>query len=95
VKDDNVTDVDLVEMRRLPDRKSGVVHVSFRQQEEDALAVDRSLCRDASKAPSPWSDAVVPGNRFDRHEADIVSIAGIARARIAEPDQELHGTPNL
>jgi hypothetical protein len=30
------------------------------------------------------------GNRVDRHEADIVPVAGIFRAGIAEADQKPH-----
>src|SRR5260370_393148 len=95
VEDHDVTEVDLVEMRRLPDCQAGLVHVGTRQQQGDALAVDRTFGSDPAKAPSPRANPVAAGNGFDRHEADIMTIAGIARARIAEPDQELHGTPNL
>ena len=31
------------------------------------------------------------GDRFHRHEADVVAVAGVARARISEPDEETHG----
>jgi hypothetical protein len=30
------------------------------------------------------------GDRLQHHEADVVAIAGIGRARIAEPDEEQH-----
>src|SRR5262249_39876676 len=95
VEDHDVAEVDLIEMRRLPDCQPGLVHVGARQQQDDALAVDRTFRRDPSKAPSPRANPVAPGNGFDRHEADIVTIADIARARISEPDQELHGPPTL
>ncbi len=35
--------------------------------------------------------AVGAGDRVDRHEADIVAVAGVARAGIAEADEETHG----
>src|SRR5262249_56891318 len=47
--------------------------------------------RPARKAPRPGTDAGGFGDGVDRHETDIVSVAGVARTRIAEPDEEQHG----
>ncbi len=33
----------------------------------------------------------MPGERLGRHKPDIVAVAGVTRARIAEPDDQAHG----
>src|SRR6185312_6936106 len=35
------------------------------------------------------------GNRVDGHETDVVSVAGVARTGIAEPDEEQHGVASV
>jgi hypothetical protein len=93
MKDHDVTDVDLVEMRRLLNRTPGFIHVGSRQQQDDTLTVNRTFRRAPLKAPPPWANAMAPGDGFDHHKADVVTITGMAWARIAEPNQEPHGTP--
>ncbi len=51
------------------------------------LAVDRAFGGDALKTATPRRKAVAFCNRLDRHEADIVPVARVAGARIAEPRQ--------
>ena len=46
----------------------------------------------ALEAPPPRREAVAPGDRLDRHEADIVPVGDVAGPRIAEPDEEAHGS---
>ena len=91
VEHDDVVEPDLVEMRGLGDRAAGLVHEGAGQQQQRALAAERALGRHALKAAAPRRKAVAPGNRVDRHEADIVPVARVAGARIAEPDEEQHG----
>ena len=45
---------------------------------------------DALEAAPPRRDAVALGDRLDHHEADVVAVAGVLRAGIAEPDEEQH-----
>ena len=44
----------------------------------------------ALEAVAKPRDAVPSGDRLDRHEADIVAVAGVAGTRIAETDNEAH-----
>src|SRR5262249_58214457 len=67
------------------------VNVGAGQQAQRALAVELPLRRHALKAPLPRADAVALGDRVDRHETDVVSVAGVARTGIAEPYEEQHG----
>src|SRR5262245_60493995 len=87
----DVGEPELVEMRSLRHRAARVVHVGAGQQQQRALAADRPLRRHALKAPPPRTDAVALGDRVNRHETDVVSVAGVARTGIAEPDEEQHG----
>src|SRR5262249_10530514 len=86
----NVRVAKLVKMRGFGDRAAGLVHVCARQQQQHALATQRSFRRYALKAPPPGTDAVALGDRVERHETDIVSIAGVLRTGITEPDEEQH-----
>src|SRR5262249_43141106 len=79
VKDYDRPTPDLEKIPPLRTRPPGLVHVCSRKQQDSAFAADRTSRRDALKAPPPRPDAVAPGNGFDRHEADIVAVAGKAR----------------
>ena len=52
----------------------------------------RAFGRDALEAAAPRREAVALGDRLDRHEADVVAVAGVLGARIAEPDEQQHGS---
>ncbi len=91
----DLVDAELVEMRGLGDRASGLVHERSRQQQQRARGADRAFRRHALKAPPERTDVVALGDRLDRHEADVVAVVGIARARISEADKELHGMASL
>src|SRR5262249_37338251 len=81
----NVRVAKLVKMRGFGDRAAGLVHVCARQQQQPALATQRSFRRYALKAPPPGTDAVALGDRVERHETDIVSIAGVLRTGLPSP----------
>src|SRR5262245_40637642 len=87
----DVGEPELVEMRGFRHRAARLVHVGAGQQQQRALAAERPLGRHALKAPPPRTDAMALGDRVDRRETDIVSVAGVARTGIAEPDEEQHG----
>jgi hypothetical protein len=54
------------------------------------VAAERTFCGYALKAPAPRSQVVTLDNGPDRHETDVVPIACVPCARIAQPDQEQH-----
>ncbi len=55
------------------------------------FAADRAFHRHALEAPAPGRDVVALGDRLHRHETDIVAVADILRAGIAEADEKQHG----
>src|SRR5262249_36265166 len=90
VKHCDVPEREFVKMRGFGDRAAGFIHESAGQQQQRAPPAERSLAGDAGKAPAPWTEAVALGDFLNGEEADIVPVAGIARSRIAESDQEQH-----
>src|SRR5204863_5594182 len=68
----------LEEPRCLSDRFPRSVHKGLRLQQQPSLAADRTLRELALEAAAKAGKTVPPGDRIDRHEADIVAIAGIA-----------------
>src|SRR5262249_4076675 len=88
VDHDDVGQPELVEMRGFRHRAARLVHEGAGQQQQRALAGERPFRRHALKAPPPRTDAMALGDRIDGHETDIVSVAGVARTGIAEPDEE-------
>ena len=95
VKHHDVADPELVEVRGLRHGTPGLVHVGARQQQQHALAAERSLGRHPLEAPPPRGDAMAPGDRVDHHETDIVPVAGVARTGITEPDEQQHGDESV
>ena len=83
-------EAELVEAHRLADAAPGFVHVGLRQQQRDALAADRPLGDQPLEARAERADAMLFGDALDRHEADVVAIAGVFGAGIAEPCDEQH-----
>ena len=90
VDHDDLLGRDLIEPRRLGDRFAGIVHEGLRLQQKPPLAADRPFGELASEAAAKAREAVPPGDRVDRHEADIVPVAGVAGAGIAEADDKAH-----
>ena len=82
-------------MRGFRHRAARVVHVGARQQQQRTLAPQWPLRGYALKAPPPWPDPPALGNRVNGHETDVVSVAGVARTGIAEPDEEQHGVASV
>ncbi len=80
----------LVEADGRGDRLAGQVHVGLRLLQQDPLAPRRPRSIRPEKrlrqGPKPW----LSRDRVDRHEADVVAMAGIAGTGIAEPDQQQH-----
>ena len=72
-----------VELRRLGDGAARLVHESPRQEQQHPFAVDWSLAGDTLKAPAPRPDAVALRDFLDRHEANVVAVADVARSRIS------------
>ncbi len=91
VQHHDVGQAELVKIHRLRDRPAGLVHVGSGQQQQHPLAAERPFRAHPLEAPPQRPDAVALGDRLDRHEADIVTVAGVAGAGIAEPDDEQHG----
>src|SRR5208282_2604695 len=81
---------ELKEMRRLGDGTAGFIHIGAGQEQQHARAADRPFTRDPLETAAPRPKAVALRDRLDRHEADVVAVADIARSRISESDQEQH-----
>jgi len=82
---------DFEEALRLADRAPALVHEGRRLQQHDAIAAEAQLRRLALKAPAPRAGVVARSNTVDRHEADVVAMARVFLARVAQSDEELHG----
>jgi hypothetical protein len=59
------------------------------------LAAERCFRSHPLKAAAPRRKAVALGDGVDRHEADVVAVAGMLGAGISEPDEKQHGPPLL
>src|SRR6185437_9675394 len=76
----DLAQAELEEVRSFLHGAAGVVHVSRRLEQDDALTVERAFRGLALKAAAPWCKAMTPRNFIDGHEADIVPVARIFRA---------------
>src|SRR5438270_4495688 len=93
VEDDNVIQGDFIEAGGFMHRAAGIVHESLRLDEHDPLAANLAFAGARLEARAERRKGVAPRDRSDRHEADIVAIARVACAGIAEADEEQHGDP--
>src|SRR6185312_3758823 len=59
-------------------------------ESEYLLALDRAFGSQAVEAFADAGKGMAADDRIRRHEADIVAIAGITRAGIAQADNQLH-----
>src|ERR1051325_5642879 len=82
--------VELVEAQRLLNRVAAVVHEGLRLEEEDAVAAEASFGDQTAELLLPWAEIVHFGDDVGGHEADIVPVKRIFRARISKADPELH-----
>jgi hypothetical protein len=80
----------LVEAHRLADRAPAFVHEGRGLEQHDLFAADAPFLHPAGKFLLHGCEIVDFGNGVHRHEADIVPVHRILRARIAEADPELH-----
>ena len=90
VDHDHVAGRELVEAHRLRDRAAGLVHVGGGLQEQRLLAAELALGGLALEARAPGREAVTAVDLVHRHEADIVPVAAVAPAGIAETHDEQH-----
>ena len=88
MKDDDVLRRNLEELRRRGDRRPGLVHVGLRLHQQNAFGADGRFAAGGVETRLPGRSVVCARDRLRRHEADIVSVHGVAVARIAEPDEE-------
>src|SRR5690606_4556356 len=93
VEDNHVLQVDFEESCRFADRAPALVHVGHGLKQQNALAADGPFRRLALKPAAPWREPVPLGNPIDSHEADVVAMAGVLVARIAQSDKKLHDAP--
>ncbi len=82
---------ELEEACRLADRLARAVHVGPRLEQHDLAAAEPPFGDLALELCAPGSEAVVGGDPVHRHEPDVVPVAGIWRAGIAEADEKTHG----
>src|SRR5262249_27764011 len=92
VEHDDVADGDLQIALRLAAGASAVVHERLRFEQDDPLPAEAPLADEAMKALAPGRQAVALRHALKRHEADVVAMASIRCARIAQADQQLHGS---
>src|SRR5262245_17430084 len=92
VKDQHIGVRELEEALRILHRAAAIVHVGVRFQKQDAVSGDAALAGKAMEALSPAPQIVACGDAINGHEAHVVAMARVGRARIAEADKELHVT---
>src|SRR5438067_2213672 len=90
VDHDDLVRRDLVEAYRGEHRFAGGVHEGLRPQQQTAAAANHPFRKLALEAGTESREAVTAGDRLGRDKADIVPIAGVAAARIAEADNQPH-----
>ena len=90
MEDDDVGGGGLEEARSFADRAAGLVHIGLRQQQQRLFAADRRLAGVSLETAAPGRGVAGAGDRRHGHEADIVAVAGIALAGIAEACEDQH-----
>jgi hypothetical protein len=88
VHDDQAVEAGLEETGGAHDGAAGQVHVGARLGQDDAAAGQASLEHLAAGAVRLEPAAGAGGEQLGDHEADVVPVAGVAGAGIAEPDHE-------
>ena len=73
------------------DRAAAFIHESFGLQQRDPLVADGAFTDEALKFFAPWGKAMCRRDAVERHETDVVAVACVFGARIAEAGEELHG----
>ena len=77
-----------------PTLRPEFVHEGLRLEQHDPRPADQPLGRQSLMSRAKRADPVRRGDRLDRHEADVVSVVRVARARIAESRDHQHGAPD-
>lgn len=90
VKDGQGVHAQLVEAQRLADAAAAFVHEGGGLQQQDLLTADPPFLGPALELLLHGAEVVHLGNGVHRHEADIVAVHRILRARIAQPGPDLH-----
>ena len=90
IEDDDVRGGDLVEARRFGNGVAAVVVECLRLHQQRTHAGDSAFGDFAAKLFLPGPEAMRARDPLHGHEADIVAVARIFRARIAETDEEQH-----
>ncbi len=86
---------DLEEADRLGERPAALVHIGLGLEDQNVgrptRGLDDALPRHAQKAGALGLELVLLGDRVHRHEPEVVAIALVLAARIAEACQDQHG----
>src|SRR3546814_6178505 len=90
VKDGDVLRLHLEKAHRLADRSAAFIHVSRGFQQQDLDRSQPPFACPTMKTAAPWIETVHLGNGVYSHEADIVPVERILRARISKADPHLH-----
>ena len=95
VEDGDVAGLELEEAHRLAHRLAGEVHEGLGLEERHLLGPEAAFGDLALELRAPGREAVVGGDPVHRHEADVVPVPGILRARVPEPHEKPHGPLRL
>ena len=90
VENDDVFRRNFIKRRRRQHRASGFVHVCHRFEDKCFPAVDHRIGDLALELCAPGRKAMAADDFVHRHEADVVSVAGISRAGVSETDDKKH-----
>ena len=90
VQDDHLGGLELVELQRGADGVAGEVHVGAGLQEQHLLGAEAAFGHAPLELRAPGGEAMRRGDGVGGHEADVVALAGMFGAGIAEADEELH-----
>ena len=90
VKHGDVLRRELVEPHRLAHRLAGAVHEGVGLEQQQLVAAQPAFGHTPLKAGFPRAEAVRLGDPVDRHEADVVPVARILPAGIAQTHENLH-----
>jgi hypothetical protein len=90
VKDGDVGGRQLPEIRRRADRLTRQVHEGLGLQQHHLFRPQAALADLALMRLLPGRKPVVGGDPVQRHEADVVAVPGVFRARISKTHPEFH-----
>ena len=95
VDDDERAEVQLRIAQSLADAAPGFVHVGLRLEQHDPLIADQPVRQQALMPGAKRAEPAPPlGDGVNRHEADVVAVARVLSARIAEARNDQHGVPD-